>query len=354
MARTKVAADRKPGESKWQTEGRRMLEADELERQARNLRPPRPKPAQKKKPARVRAYKAVSSKHSGLAAALYLVVGLFTLIGKAGKGSAIGLKWSGVGVGRTSRYTYRRLVTRAVVDIHRRKWVPEAPAVDGQRRPREHYRCCGEQFTTTQSLNRHLLAAHRGEKRQTTANPLPELQVGVTTKTAGKVLVLPAGQNGGRHRRSHQVPGARRVEDLVTAYRGSIDKIGARIVALNDTTGQLKRAAAQFGQTPKPKTLADLRNVCVGMEQAMGALRDAIGEFGMLLKRPGAPGDKGGGANIEPTLVNQYFGRAQEHVDATGLEFTKFIAAFEAFYAMQIRMAGGQVPVPAMDLSKTG
>lgn len=346
-------------DTKWHQQAKRMIDAAENEGGAtvKVASGKTSKTPKKKKPIRTRAYKKLARNHPVAAPFAWLALALLTLIGKSTKGGvkygARGLGWSGVRLGRGSKSASRRLARKIRADVNKRKWTTEGPSVNGKQ-PREHYLCgCGGSFTTAQALNRHLLDAHRGESRSSAKASPPELQAGATAKTAGKVLVLPAEKGGGRHRDSHRLPGARSVDDLVKAYRPITIKIGARIVALNDSTARLRRAAVQFGETPLPNSLAELRNVCVGVERAMGALNEAIGEFGMLLKRPSDSDGKGGG-NIAATLVNPYFIQAQQHADGVGLQFTRFIAAFEAFYAAQIRAAGGSVPTPNLDLSKTG
>lgn len=344
-------------ETKLQREAKRMIVKAEREDGAA-VKPTKPKAAKAKKKKRLctRAYKKLARKHPVLAPLAWVGVGLMTVLGRGtqygGKYGGRALAWSGVRVGRASRAASRRLAAKVLADIHRHKWVPEADLIDGKR-PRELYRCDGQQFTSTEALNNYLRSVRGADRPKAGAAPQPELQLGATAKTAGRVLVLPAERSGGRHRTGHRLPGARSAADLVNAYRENINKIGARIVDLNDTTTRLRYAATAFGQAPRPDTLADLRNLCVGMERAMGALRDGIEDFGLTLKRPATPDGKGGG-NLDPTLVNPYFNRAKEHADGIGMAFTQFIAAFEAFYAVEIRLASGTVATPNMDLSKTG
>src|SRR5512145_201994 len=343
-------------ETKWQREAKRMIV--KAEREGAAVKPTKPKAAKAKKKKRLctRAYKKLARKHPVLAPLAWVGVGLMTVLGRGtqygGKYGGRALAWSGVRVGRASRAASRRLAAKVLADIHRHKWVPEADLIDGKR-PRELYRCDGQQFTNTEALNNYLRSVRGADRPKTDAAPQPELQLGATAKTAGRVLVLPAERSGGRHRVGHRLPGARNAADLVNAYRENINKIGARIVALNDTTAALRRAAAQFGETPLPGPLAELRNICVGMELAMGELHDSIDKFGALLKRPSEPGGRGGG-NIAAELVNPFFGAAKEHVDAAGREFTRFIAAFEVYYATAIRLAANADQTPNLDLSRTG
>lgn len=343
-------------ETKYHREAKRMVTKMEREGGAAvKLTKPKAK-TKKKKRLCTRAYKKLARKHPVLAPLAWLGVGLMTLLGRGtqygGKYSGRALAWSGVRVGRVSRAASRRLAAKIIADIHKHKWVPEAELIDGKR-PREFYRCDGQQFTNAQALNNYLRNLRAAGRPDRGTAPRPELQLGATAKTAGKVLVLPAERSGGRHRAGHRLPGARNAADLVNAYRENINQIGARIVALNDTTAALRRAAAQFGETPLPGPLAELRNICVGMELAMGELHDSIDKFGTLLKRPSAPGGRGGG-NIAAELVNPFFGKAKEHVDAAGREFTRFIAAFEVYYATAIRLAANADETPNLDLSRTG
>lgn len=329
--------------TKWQAEAKRLIDKAERDGSA-TVKTSRKKPT--KKTWRARAYTKMARKHPVAAIPVWTVIALATLVGKSAK-------WSGIGAGRGSRSAgkviSRHLGARVNADLHKRKWTPQAEPVDG-RWPKEHYRCCGHSYTSTQTLNAHQLT-HRSEGRRGTRPPAATIQIATTASHAGKVLVLDAAKSGGRHRASHQLPRARNVNDLVTHYREHLNRIGVGIMAVNSTTRRLKQAATAFGtDTPCPGPLADLRAICVGMEVAMGALSEAIDEFATMLKKPG----DAGGANIAAELVNPYLTRAREYADATGREFTRFIAGFEVYYADAIRAAAHGAPLPAMDLSKTG
>lgn len=303
--------------------------------------------SRKKKSLASRAKNKIRRKHWILRPVAYLGVGLLVGVGKCAK-------WTAIGTGKASKWSGRKVVAKARRDLHTRKWVPEAPRPAGTRwfQRVESLECCGKHFHSVEGLNHHAVTAHRGEARQWAA-PRPKIQRGHRRATEGKVIVRPAVAGGGRHRARHNIPDQRRADQLVAAYRAQLTKIGDKVMATEGNAKALVRAAKDFADTPKPRTLADLRDQCVGMERAGAELADAIDQYAAMLRRGAEDASDRRGANLDPALVTPYMTRAAEYATQMGKEFTRFIAAFEDYYGLEI-LAARKKTTPAVDLSKTG
>lgn len=304
----------------------------------------------RKKPKKSLAYRAshkIKAKHKVLRPATYVTVGAVVSISKL-------LKVTGIGLGKATKWGSLRLASKVKTDVHKRKWVPEGSRPAGSKwfKPTTVITCCGKDFDTIQALNAHHVKKHKGQPRAM-KRPLPKIQKGHTSKTAGKVIVRPKIAGGGRHRERHNLPDARRVSDLVAAHEAQIKKIGDAVMATENAAASLMRAAREFGDSEVPRDLATLRSQVVGFERAMLTLGEAVNDYAHMLKRPGgAEGRRG--ANIDPALVNPFMLKAQELIESAGSEFTRFIAAFDDIYALHIAAARGELSKPNIDLSKTG
>jgi hypothetical protein len=310
--------------------------------------PPRRKDSggRKKKSLAYRAKSKIGRKHKILRPATYLTVGLLV-------GVREGVKWTAIGAGKASQWSGKRLVAKARRDAHYRKWVPDTPRPAGTRwfQRVESLECCGRHFHSVEGLNHHAVTEHRGEAKVWRA-PRPKIQQGHRRTTEGKVIVRPVGAGGGRHRARHNLPSFRRVDAIIAAHRDHLTKIGDAVMATSNAAAALRRAAKEFGESPKPETLADLAEQCVGMERALGEWADAVADWGRMLTREADVGDRRG-ANIDPALVRPFTRSIQENLGLAGRDFTRFIAAFQEFYRPEIA-AARQKKTPNLDLSKTG
>jgi hypothetical protein len=302
----------------------------------------------KRKSLASRAKNKIGRKHKILRPLTYLTVGLLVGAGKC-------TKWTAIGAGKAGKWGGVRLAHKVRTDMRKRKWVPAAPRPSGMSRFRAHvrYSCtCGKAYSSIEALNHHLVTGHRGEAKQY-SKAKPKIQRGHRRVTEGKVIVRPAGADGGgRHRARHNLPNARRVAAILAAHQEHLTKIGVAVMAADSAAAAFRRAAKEFADSPRPETLADLTEQCVGMERAGAAISDAIADYSRMLTREADPGDRRG-ANIDPALVRPFMRAAQEHAENMGREFTRFIAAFQEFYRPEI-MAARKKKTPNMDLSKTG
>lgn len=294
----------------------------------------------RKKPLRVRAYRRLAKrKHRVLGALAYAGLGSGALLRAS-------VKWTVIGGGRGSRWAYRRVSRQVRTEAQRRKWTPP-PGNDRVPRSCVQSVCnpCQKPFNSPEALNQHMLAAHRHEQRQA-SRPTHQIQRSVTRRTAGKTIVRPAVAGGGRHRLRHNLPGAKRIAELVAAYDPHLRKIGDLVMSAETAAAHLGRAAKAFGDQPTPRTLADLRAGAVGFERAMGILADALGNYARTLVVR---------AKVDPMVVRPYWDTAREHVENAGRCGTQFIAAFEELYSLQIAAANrADLAAPNLDLSKTG
>jgi hypothetical protein len=298
-------------------------------------RPPRRSP---RKPLRYRAIRHIPKKRTITRGSLFALVGTGELL-------AGGMKLGAKGGMKFAQATHRVVARRVRADMSRRTWVPAQPRTGTMtaRRIITQYSCCGKRFTTIQGLNTHHAERHKGEARRT-AKAKVKIQRGHTRRTAGKVVVRPAVAGGGRHRQSHRVPSARRVEALLAAHGSNIRKITEGVIAMSDQVQALVIAANGVANMPKPRKLAELRSQAVGLERAFMALGDAIQEWrGTLVRR----------ANIDPSVVNPFTLAMTEELRNAGTNALRLIVAFDDVYALQIRAASGGLSKPDMDLSET-
>lgn len=303
----------------------------------------------KRKSLASRTTNKIGRRHKIIRPVVYLTVGAAVVLAKATKVTA-------VGTGKAGKWGGTRLAAKVNADMHRRKWVPEATRPSNMPRFSRFTQlscACGKTCSSVESLNRHLAEKHRGEERQY-AKVQPKIRRGHTRGTAGKVIVRPegAGTGAGRHRARHNLPSFQRVDAIIAAHRVHLTKIGEAAMATNNAAGALKRAAMELGSAPKPDDLAELAELCTGMERSFGAYSDSVSDWARMLMREADPGDRRG-ANIDSALVRPFERAIKEHLDQAGREFTRFVAAFHEFYRPEI-LAARKKKNPNIDLSKTG
>ncbi len=299
----------------------------------------------RKKSLAARTARKIGRRHKIIRGEVYLAVAVAVGIGKT-------LKVAGKGAGKAGRWGGQKVATKIKKDVHRRKWVPAADRPAGTRwfQPVQAMKCCGQTFTTVQGINSHMVNHHRGEARKK-INNRPQIQRGHTRRTAGKVIVRPAGHGGGRHRARHNLPDAKRVIDLVTAYQTQIANAKKRVEKIMNsdasaTQAILRNAGAALGeiQIDSRTKLSEFRELLVGLEMGMGFIADGVQELGLTLRS-----ERGG--NIDPALVRPHMDRIVEHISEAGREFTRFVVAFEDVYHLHIKAENGELAKPNINLA---
>jgi len=304
----------------------------------------RRKKKSRKKSLTMRAVRKVSKKHKVTRVGVFLAVGALEVAGKV-------IKHGGKGVGHVGKIAGHKALDKAKRDVRFRKWthapVPRANAKWYE--PTLDLTCCGDHYDSFESLNRHLVRKHRGEKRQF-AKKKPKIHRSHTAKTAGQTIVRPKVAGGGRHRARHHLPDAKRVTDLIAAYQKEIAAVRERVEEImtdeSATQAILRNAGAAIGDirvTGNTK-LSDFYSLLVGMEMGFNAIADGVADFGQMLRSER-------GANIDPALVRPFIDKAVEQVQEAGATFTRFVAAFSEVYALHIKAERGELSKPNMNLA---
>lgn len=298
----------------------------------------------RKKSLTMRAVRKVGKKHKITKVGVFLAVGLLEVGGKA-------IKYGGKGVGHVGKIAGHKALDKAKRDVRYRKWThAPAPRTNGKwYEPTLDLTCCGDHYNSFESLNRHLVSKHRGEKRQVVRKQ-PKIHRSHTAKTAGRTIVRPKVAGGGRHRARHNLPDAKRVTDLIAAYQKEIAAVRERVEEImadeSATQAILRNAGAAIGDirvTGKTK-LSDFYALLVGMEMGFNAIADGVADFGQMLRSER-------GANIDPALVRPFMDKAVEQIQETGATFTRFVAAFSEVYALHIKAERGELSKPNMNLA---
>lgn len=293
-----------------------------------------------------RAAAKVGRKHPGRRVATYVAVGSGVILGR-------GLKYTGIGAAKAGRHVGRKIGHKVRADARYRKWTPLPTKEEGQRwwtRTVSVTCICGKQCSSTERLSRHMAEDHRGEPRSFAASR-PKIHRGHTARTAGKVIVRPKVAGGGRHRARHNLPGARRVSDLVEAYGPHIALIRKRIDTMADDVlpalSSIRRASADLAATPRPRKLSEFRAQAIALEQGFAVLADGVEKYALMM----AKSKDSGGGNVDRDVMGPFIREIDEALAAASMACTRLIVRFEIEYNARIRADNDGREAPAMDLA---
>lgn len=173
---------------------------------------------------------------------------------------------------------------------------------------------CREKFPSARRLNDHFVIEHLDEGWA--SRPAPIKRNPASRRTTAKPPTTRRPRTGKR------APG--RAEALVRAYGKHADQIGAR--AMNETIhGRMIRAAGRHLSDQSPQALSDLRDDVLGLQKALGVLREGLEDYARTLRT--AHGKR---KPLAASVVNPYFGKTVAGLSDAETALLAFLFNFEA------------------------
>lgn len=184
---------------------------------------------------------------------------------------------------------------------------------------------CRTKFPSARLLNDHFVLEHMDEEWLARPKPTPPVQ----RHPATPKTYTPKPPTNRRPQTGKRASG----QAQHAAYRAPATTIGKRAMNKTVAARMIHAAGVRIAES-SPQTLTELREQVLGVEQALGVLREGFEQYARTLRA-----EHGRREGLAPEIVNPHFGRASQGIADAETALAAFIFNFEEQFGPAIRAA---------------